>query len=80
MKKQYRYKKYEKVISELESNGFSKLSEIKTFNAITECFEMWIGGGHAVLIEKFKDGYAAIYIDSENLPKIKKTKNGNTNN
>ena len=41
---------------------------------------MWIGGGHAVLIEKFKDGYAAIYIDSENLPKIKKTKNGNTNN
>ena len=35
MKKQYRYKKYEKVISELESNGFSKLSESKTFNAIT---------------------------------------------
>lgn len=71
MKKEYRYKKYEKIVSEFEQGGFVKLCTYKTLDLITDCFEMWIGGGHNVLIEKFKDGYAAIYIDSENLPKIK---------
>lgn len=78
----YRYKKYTAVLSELEKNGFSQLSVNKCFNLVTDRYESWIGGGQIVLIEIFTDGYAAIYIDSKNLPKIKKakTKNGNTNN
>lgn len=79
----YRYKKYTAILAELEKNGFSQLSVNKCFNVVTDRYESWICSGQIVLIEIFTDGYAAIYVDSKNLPKIKKankTKNGNTNN
>ena len=71
MKKDYDYKKYDEVVKDLETKKYFKISAMKTnLDMITESVELWVGGGNNLLVEKYRDGYAALYIDIEKAPNI----------
>lgn len=72
MKKDYDYKKYDEIVKDLETKGYFKISVMKIQgDLITKSFELWTGGGHSIIVEKYTDEYAALYIDIENAPNIK---------
>jgi hypothetical protein len=70
MKNDYDYQKYTEVLKDLQEKKFNKISEFAVKDLITSSIEFWAGAGHNVIVERHKDGYAAIYIDIDTLKYI----------
>jgi hypothetical protein len=64
----YSYKSYIEVEHELTNKNYKKIAlEFPKFSKIIDRYETWIKGNDHILLEVFKDGYVAIYLDSENI-------------
>lgn len=70
MNKDYDYQKYTEVLEDLKAKKFQKISEFSIDNFITSSIEVWAGAGHNVIVERHKDGYAALYVDIDRLQNI----------
>jgi hypothetical protein len=68
MGEDYSYKSYLEVEHELIENNYKKIAlEFPKFSKIIDRYENWFKGNDHILLEVFKDGYVAIYKDSENI-------------
>lgn len=70
MKIDYDYQKYTEVFKDLQAKKFTKISEFIISDLITSSIEVWVGAGHNVIVERHKDGYAALYVDIDRLKNI----------